>query len=955
MSRIILAWAILVPAVAAAETRKLPITADVGICAHPSEAELNTGGNPRIRIKGNIHYYLFNFDAAPVKNWQITKATLHLKLAGGRPRRMAVCTVPVEWVEGTGRNAPVKNATCFLRRRPPEAEKAVPWTPGGGTIIDATFNSPHMLWRASDVTIGSDRWMTVPLDPRLVQAVAVGLSQGLIMGEEKGQTQLFENHDIFTREQGGAQPYVTVEGQAVHVAAPSAVARPKPKVTAFPAASDFVSGGMLVDVSWAGKDVLGSRVWVSQMIGTVGMRVQQRVTFMDEPLVLEKLIPVDEKVNGWKWSVRVETYIGPQGYSCFGGWQEQSRPLAVPKVTPGKAPQTMKRVTVGLDGWRVELHPAAAKIAADAAPTLDVGATMPVPVTARNAWLGVQAVLFPWGQAKDVGFHYGPVKYVGRRNSSAGDISKPVPPRMFRTWYVRKGEEWHAETLVPYAASAAQDIPWQLNGVPGQKCLPFFLDLWVPGHAQPGPYELDLIVQVGSKVVARPKLRFRVAAVVLPDTFHIAGDMNTYNSPARAMGLKHAEAEAFMEMERKYYRLAHSHRMTLDVLPYSQSGLLNWRGAPKVAGRGEDCRVSDWSEWDGRYDPLLSGEAFSDRHGYVGPGAGVAIRHMYLPFHENWPSALAGHFKPWTAPKDYNEFCRWAADLPPIEKCIDKDFADAWTAVYRQFRDHLEAKKWVSTRYQIYLNNKYYFRDRSKGYGRGISLWLLDEPMFADDFLALRYFGRLTRKAETAVAKVGRGVGFRCDFRVDISRPTHQRTWLDGLVDLNVCADQLYSQRRLIRRRRRTLGEEYWNYRMPASFGADNEGWTVWPVRSYCWGATGTLPWQTIGSDGDLAKADPTALMYPGRRFGLDEPVPSLRMKAWRDGLQTAELLRMLRVARKWNHLQLRAWVGQVCGLAGWEAGMDPAEDAGIVTFTGLDWRGVDRLRRSAIRELTKN
>ena len=48
---------------AGADTKRLPITADVGICAHPKEVHLNTGSRRHVRIKGNEHYYLFGFDA----------------------------------------------------------------------------------------------------------------------------------------------------------------------------------------------------------------------------------------------------------------------------------------------------------------------------------------------------------------------------------------------------------------------------------------------------------------------------------------------------------------------------------------------------------------------------------------------------------------------------------------------------------------------------------------------------------------------------------------------------------------------------------------------------------------------------------------------------------------------------------------------------------------------------
>ncbi|MCP4378611.1 MAG: DUF4091 domain-containing protein, partial [bacterium] len=239
-----------------------------------------------------------------------------------------------------------------------------------------------------------------------------------------------------------------------------------------------------------------------------------------------------------------------------------------------------------------------------------------------------------------------------------------------------------------------------------------------------------------------------------------------------------------------------------------------------------------------------------------------------------------------------------------------------------------------------YLDNKYYFR---KNNGRGLSLWLLDEPVTPDDFLALRHFGCMTSKAALLSSPAV------VQYRIDISRPTHQRDWLDGLVDLNVCAGQLYSQRRLIAYRKRVFGEEYWNYRMPPSFAGDNIAWAVWPVRSLAWGATGTIPWQTIASDGDLQKADATALMYPGRKFGLGSPMASIRMKAWRQGLQDAELLQMLKKKRKFNDLQLRAFIGIACNMKAWQA---PTPTARIVTFANITTKETQTLRRTILKAL---
>jgi len=883
-----------------------------------------------VRIKANEHYYLFDFDVRAIRDWRITGATLHLKLAKGRIRRAAVCTVPVGWVEGTASGKPQNGSSCFTHVKYPQTA----WTLGGGTVMDATFNSPDMMWRPAGVETGADRWMTIRIDPKLVQAVAAGLSHGLILSSETGQTR--ENHDVFTREQGNAKPYLTVT--CVPPLPKPIPPRPPAKAATCAAGASFRTGAISVTAGLPGG-MFGNKITLSEKAG--GQAIAEKVEFHGREVIFKGLKP------GGKYYVSVYSLLK------MGGGTGTGRPLRVTASAALVAPRAVKLRaaeklgSVKRGGWRLVPLPATARTPINAAPA---AGTMDVPATARNAWVGLQVVICPpEGQARDISIKVPPLWHTGGFEMRMPPL-KPV--RAYRIWSVPKDgdKKNHGEVLVPLAAGGMDvyekfSIPWKQNKVAsqGQECQTVFVDIWVPAKARPGGYATELAVIQGKKQVAAIPLLVDVAPAVLSDSFNIAADMNTYSSPARAMGASSSDAAGYMAMERKYYRLAHSHRMTLNVLPYSQSGSIGWRGAPKITGRGAACKVSDWSAWDQRFGPLLDGSAFSPKSGYVGPGAGRGVRNIYLPLHENWPSPLAKNFKPFPPPRDYQKMLAWTADLPPIEKCLSPDVAAAWISVLQQFKKHLGVKGWTKTQYQVYLNNKYYFR---RDGGRGVSLWLLDEPMAPDDFLALRHFGRMTAKAALINSPAV------VQYRIDISRPTHQRNWLDGVVDLNVCAGQLYSQRRLIARRKRVYGEEYWNYRMPPSFAGDNVGWAVWPVRSLCWGATGTIPWQTIASGGDLQKADATALMYPGRKFGIDAPLASIRMKAWRQGLQDAELLQMLKKSRKFNDLQLRAFVAMACDLKGWQGGMDPGAGDPIVTFAGISDDKLSTLRRATLTAL---
>lgn len=951
-----------------ADEIKLPITADVGICAHKDEQKINTGARSQIRVKGIEHFYLFNFDAAKLPG-PVKKATLHLKLASGKLRQVAFCTVPIAWAEGTARNEAQDGSPCYTHVRYPKDA----WTDTGGTFLDATFNNPYMIWRTAEVVYDGP-WMKIDIAPELVEAVRVGLSQGLAMSDEKGQTR--ENHDIFTREQANAAPYLTVETSPAPATAPASLSANQ--LTALlniepcPDAAQFNHTAVKVTVLSRAADsplkhILGARVqvtraWFDQADSTgKSQQIAEYVVMADQQggsdrQAVIRNLPVAPPPDITKSNPKLESpgHFRIQATICADGQAytvERDIENPPPALT---APQLPKLETPKkLDGPpELRLYPASVclkPVAKDNPPS-----GMLAPVTSTNAWVGFQVLVVP-PDAK-AGMYSLESEVTGPDGTR--DIGALRTIRAYREWFVTKDKSVHAEALVPLEMTAATiagihvskrfDVPWQANKVPDQDCQPVFVDVWIPKKTPPGTYRVSFALKGPFTKRLTVEVPITVTAVELPDEFPIVGDMNTYNSPAGAMGVKTAEPAKFMEAERKYYRLAHTHRMTLNVLPYSQSGNIDWRGAPEVDPK--TGKVTDWSKWDERYGPLLDGSAFSSKAGYVGPGENTPIHHMYLPFHENWPVPLADCFTPWPPPKDYQKFLLWSAELPPIGKCIEEKigFRYVWSHAVFAFAEHLTAKPYLKTQYQVYLNNKGQFRDK----GRGISLWTLDEPMFSDDFLALRYLGGCTREAgRFHVSSAGME---NIQFRVDISRPTHQRNWLNGHVQLNVVSDLLYTQRWWIDYRKRNFGEEYWDYHMPPSFSGDNLGWAAWPVKSYCWGATGTLPWQTIAKDGDFDTADPTALMYPPQRFGLDEPIASIRMKAWRQGLQDATLLHMLRTKNQWTDLQVRALVGQACNLDGWRAGFSPLPEAPIVTFADLKPAGLERLRAAALNLLAK-
>jgi len=97
-----------------------------------------------------------------------------------------------------------------------------------------------------------------------------------------------------------------------------------------------------------------------------------------------------------------------------------------------------------------------------------------------------------------------------------------------------------------------------------------------------------------------------------------------------------------------------------------------------------------------------------------------------------------------------------------------------------------QGERRTRTRFQIYLNKQVLLqavsirKPASRAAVAASGSW--DEPAYADDFLALAFFGRLAREA------LG-GQRTPVVFRADISRPQYQRDCLDGLLDVNVCGN----------------------------------------------------------------------------------------------------------------------------------------------------------------------
>jgi hypothetical protein len=401
------------------------------------------------------------------------------------------------------------------------------------------------------------------------------------------------------------------------------------------------------------------------------------------------------------------------------------------------------------------------------------------------------------------------------------------------------------------------------------------LEFQIPKDAKPGRH--TGILRVDGKSVP---FGVTVWNFALPDQLSFIAEMNGYGLPNHA---------------REFYRLAHEHRLTLNVLPYGWTGKVS-DGPRALPGGG-----FDWSRWDAEHGPLLDGSAFADL-----PRGRVPIETLYLPLNENWPMNHEQAFK-----GGY-----W------IERAYDEAYWKEFRSAAQAYARHFAERRWNETVAEFFLNNKVYFKQQRGRWDACSAPWIFDEPLHTQDFWALRRFGLEFLQATAGIP------GPRMSFRIDVSRPEWQRDLLDGVTGVEVVSGALRPYRTRVIAAARRDGKLIYMYGSPSKLGGSRASDIAWCAETWALGADGVVPWQTIGQKSSWSKPDDLALLYPTETGAAG----SLRLKAYRAGQQLAEYLTIYAAASG----QPRAAVGEsVLALPGMRGKTTKAnaDDAGDSLF----------------------
>src|SRR5687768_5808722 len=201
----ILAMALLLFQVPAAEPLRLPVVADAQICMSHGEERHNGGGRAAVRLKGIEDLTILDLDLSSLKGRTVEEARLFFHPAGPHKlRSIGMSTIGSPWKEGQGNGAPARpGEVTYLDA----AHGERPWAHPGSDLHAVTFSRGGSIWFARDLKHEAEGWCSVELPAPILHAMLEGNSYGMALVDESNTG---FNNAIYSREQSAKAPYVLV-------------------------------------------------------------------------------------------------------------------------------------------------------------------------------------------------------------------------------------------------------------------------------------------------------------------------------------------------------------------------------------------------------------------------------------------------------------------------------------------------------------------------------------------------------------------------------------------------------------------------------------------------------------------------------------------------------------------------------------------------------------------------
>ncbi|MFH1860878.1 MAG: hypothetical protein ABH870_07720 [bacterium] len=1017
---------------------RCPVIADNYICAHNTEQEENLGARTSLRLKGIEDTTVLKFDTSMLKGMIVEQATLYLHKKKNNLLMIGISTIASDWVEGNGKHYAMKavpfipsfsqeekmikhRASCFKYA----AYKKTPWSYPGSDLTDVTFGQGNSLFAYAQPRL-INGWYAIDIPSDIVHALIIGDQYGLAITDEKGQIAVEKS--VHSRE-SMFPPFLAVKAKKMDAMPLSPVSEltastedGKIKLTWKPTGDHGMNGKAFgYHVRYSSIPI----VWDS------ACPVERwKIPRQPDPGKKDIELIIDDLTFGQKYYFAVQAYDRVGNTSAIA-YADIVLPECEPKMEllelEFSQPESVPFVPIFGNGaasiWAMSDLEKVNPVTGNTLENDDY--TMPPVDTAKKGnfiWDAAQKLVTLHGARNEtVAFQLiiqaeektlnNVVVQADSLIGNGGIIKAEKNIELFKLWYVPGAEHspsWKGGKGVYYPDACVPlngkfNIPDANNKIPNQKNQAVWVDIYIPKETPGGVYEGVLyVVSDEIKKPVKIGINLTVWDFCLPDMPSFVNELNAYGGIHKGMGIER-KSQKYKKIELSYHQLAHKHRSTLNVLPYGQKGeICSPDYVPligKVGSRQETGDRSqkagkriiadnfqppidiDWTDWDERFGLYLDGSAFTEDYGYYGPGTGTPVTHFYLPFNENWPGRMDDGYRVKIQEKAYPACVHeHAGRAPAIEKAFSKDYKELFIDMASEYAMHFRERGWDRTRFQFYLNNKYYAKEN----GKGTSWWLLDEPAHRDDFLALAFFGKLfwegvkieqerqrdsrqerenteaQRHKEVGATPCGCPLGVspvnnierykwvktnqgdaEFDFRVDISRPQYQREMLDGLASLEDASSAFFTKNHLCMERTKKLGQKYWFYGGGPQIEESSSSLMGLYYQIYLLGADGALPYYTSFCRPNCwYKGEYLAIIYPG----LSGPVAGLRLKIERRAVQDIEYMALLAAKEGWSRDRVNRVVLKRMQLKG-EISSKDADDPGKITCSHLKPDDFNRLR----------
>jgi hypothetical protein len=285
--------------------------------------------------------------------------------------------------------------------------------------------------------------------------------------------------------------------------------------------------------------------------------------------------------------------------------------------------------------------------------------------------------------------------------------------------------------------------------------------------------------------------------------------------------------------------------------------------APGLKVSGSDLQI-DWTKYDARLSKYLDGRAFTKEYGYHGPGYGIPIEFLVLPFdvypvNVYYDSRNVGY----AYGKEWKFYRPWPVDLP--KEGPTAEYGELWKKGFRAFQDHFDQHpEWNRTTPVVFLLS-------------------LDESYDEGSIDRMLYYGKLLKESGAR----------RLKYRIDGWYSPEDMKRLEGYVDIAILGLGEYNPETVNPFKK--SGLDPWFYTGVGATDGDllqcralswiawkyaAGSWTIWELD---WNAL--RAWQTAETYGNGGGF----FVYRGETMGLDEPVASIRLKQLRRGSQDYE------------------------------------------------------------------